>query len=261
MLRFDDRGLIPAVVQDARTRQVLTLAYMDTEALQKTLEGPDVWFYSRSRSELWHKGETSGNFLKVRSVKADCDGDALLIDVDPTGPACHTGRTSCFHNPADKDEPPEREAGPGVLSELFAVIEDRRKNPAAGSHTSKLFEEGRERIAQKVVEEAGETAIAGVGSNRARLAEETADLFYHALVLASSASLDPADIWSELLNRRAKGTAGTKGRVRTKDRGQTERPSRTKGAATTKAQLRSRSRSGQASRPQPRRRPAPRTSR
>jgi phosphoribosyl-ATP pyrophosphohydrolase/phosphoribosyl-AMP cyclohydrolase len=235
MLRFDDRGLIPAVVQDARTHQVLTLAYMDADALKKTLAGPDVWFYSRSRASLWHKGETSGNFLKVRSVTADCDGDALLIEVDPAGPACHTGETTCFHDEAVHGAESEREAGPGVLSELFTVIEDRRTRPAAGSHTSELFEQGRERIAQKVIEEAGETAIAGLGADPARLAAETADLFYHALVLASSAGLDPADIWAELLKRRTKGLARTQGRPR---------PPRVK-----------------ASRASPRRRPAPRPSR
>jgi phosphoribosyl-ATP pyrophosphohydrolase/phosphoribosyl-AMP cyclohydrolase len=207
MLRFDDRGLIPVVVQDATTHEVLTLAYMDAAALKKTLDGPDVWFFSRSRHELWHKGQTSGNFLKVKSVTADCDGDTLLVKVDPTGPACHTGERSCFHDPRNVDaSAAERTPGPGVLDELFNVIEDRRKNPIEGSHTAKLFAEGKERIAQKVIEEAGETAIAGLGSRPARLAEEMADLFYNVLVLTSAAGLDPNLVWKELSIRRTGST-------------------------------------------------------
>jgi phosphoribosyl-ATP pyrophosphohydrolase/phosphoribosyl-AMP cyclohydrolase len=202
MLKFDDRGLIPAVVQDANTHQVLTLAYMNAEAVHKTLDGPDIWFYSRSRRSLWHKGETSGNFFKVKSVTADCDGDSLLIEVDPAGPACHTGETSCFHDSDVKGTEAEHAAGPGVLSELFDVIEDRRKNPTPGSYTAKLFQEGRDRIAQKVIEEAGETAIAGLRDDRRRLAEEMADLFYNVLVLTSAAGLDPGDVWAELRKRR-----------------------------------------------------------
>lgn len=211
MLKFDDRGLIPAVVQDATSHEVLTLAYMDAKALQKTLNGPDVWFYSRSRASLWHKGETSGNFLKVKSVTADCDGDSLLVEVDPTGPACHTGEKSCFHDPEVKSGEVLRAPGPGVLSELFDVIEDRRQHPTPDSYTARLFKEGRDRIAQKVIEEAGETAIAGLRDDRKRLAEEMADLFYNVLVLVSAAGLNPDEVWTELAARRAKGAASDRG--------------------------------------------------
>lgn len=205
MLRFDDRGLIPVVVQDAETHQVLTVAYMNAEAVDRTTRGPDVWFYSRSRNELWHKGETSGNFLKVQSITADCDGDALLVKVKPTGPACHTGKTSCFHRELASERSDEQAIGPGILAELFAVIEDRRKNPSESSYTSKLFAQGRERIAQKLIEEAGEAAIAGLGSEPKRMAEEAADLFYNVLVLGSAAGLKPDDIWEELARRRKSG--------------------------------------------------------
>ena len=203
MVKFDDRGLVPAVVQDADDGTVLTLAYMNGEALQKTLEGPDTWFYSRSRRELWHKGETSGNFLKVESVTADCDGDALLVRVRPTGPACHTGERTCFHNPLEKDpEIGETEAGPGVLDELFDVIEKRKESAPEGSYTASLLEAGRERISQKVIEEAGEMALAGVGDDRDHLVREAADLLYHTLVLLSAAGVPSGRVWEELRSRR-----------------------------------------------------------
>ncbi len=203
MVRFNDRGLIPAVVQDAGTGEVLTLAYMNDEALQKTLAGPDVWFYSRSRRELWHKGSTSGNYLKVRSVIADCDGDAVLVKADPTGAACHTGEQSCFHRLLESPgEDATADAGPGILEELFDVIEQRGKSPVEGSYTSSLFASGRERIAQKVIEEAGETALAGMVGDRERLAAELADLLYHCMVMLSASGASPDMVWKELRARR-----------------------------------------------------------
>jgi phosphoribosyl-ATP pyrophosphohydrolase/phosphoribosyl-AMP cyclohydrolase len=205
-LTFDDRGLIPAIVQDAGDGRVLTLAYMDAEALRRTIEGPDVWFYSRSRQELWHKGETSGNYLKVRSVSLDCDGDAVVVQADPTGPACHTGEASCFHTDLDGETLAQADSveriGPGEIARLFAVIEDRKANPTESSYTSELFRDGVDRIAQKVVEEAGETAIAGVGGVHERIASETADLLYHTLVLLSATEVSPDDVWTELRSRR-----------------------------------------------------------
>ncbi|MBI4219755.1 MAG: bifunctional phosphoribosyl-AMP cyclohydrolase/phosphoribosyl-ATP diphosphatase HisIE [Chloroflexi bacterium] len=206
MLRFDDRGLIPAIVQDAGSGDVLTLAYMDAEALRRTLAGPDVWFYSRSRGELWHKGETSGNYLKVVSVSADCDGDALLVKATPVGPACHTGQRTCFHMEKIDIADTEREPGPAILSELSDVIEDRRRNPKPGSYTTKMLQSGKERIAQKVVEEAGETAIAGVGADGTRLAQEAADLIYHTLLLLSAAQVSPEEVWKTLTERRVSGS-------------------------------------------------------
>lgn len=203
MVKFNDAGLIPAIVQDAETGAVLTLAYMNQEALEKTIEGPDVWFFSRSRNELWHKGETSGNYLKVVSVVEDCDADAMLVKVNPTGPACHTGETSCFLGHANPDiGATETALGPGVLAELGAVIADRKRNPREGSYTTSLFEDGRERIAQKVIEEAGESAIAGLGNDPQRAAEELGDLLYHCLVLMEDAEIDPNLVWAELRERR-----------------------------------------------------------
>ncbi|MDP6823723.1 MAG: bifunctional phosphoribosyl-AMP cyclohydrolase/phosphoribosyl-ATP diphosphatase HisIE [Dehalococcoidia bacterium] len=208
-LTFDDRGLIPAIVQDAGDGRVLTLAYMDAEALRRTIEGPDVWFYSRSRGELWHKGETSGNYLKVRSLSLDCDGDAVVVRADPVGPACHTGEASCFHSDLDAGTlagSVER-TGPGEMARLFAVIEDRKSYPTEGSYTAELFRDGVDRIAQKVVEEAGETAIAGVRGDHERIASEVADMLYHTLVLMSATELSPDAVWTELRSRR--GPTGT----------------------------------------------------
>ncbi len=205
-LTFDDRGLIPAIVQDAADGSVLTLAYMNAEALKRTIEGPDVWFYSRSRQELWHKGETSGNYLKVRSVSLDCDGDAVVVKVDPVGLACHTGEATCFHTDLDTNALSDAESverlGPGELAQLFAVIEDRKANPSDSSYTTELFRDGVDRIAQKVVEEAGETAIAGVRGNQERIASEVSDMLYHTLLLMSATDVSPDSVWTELRSRR-----------------------------------------------------------
>ncbi len=205
MVKFDDRGLLPAIIQDAATGQVLTLAYMNEEALRLTLEGPDVWFYSRSRGSLWHKGETSGNYLKVRQVLLDCDEDAIVVKAEPVGPACHTGQESCFHTPVTDSRSlgkPERAQGPGVLGVLADIIESRKMAPPPGSYTAKLFEQGVPRIAQKVIEEAGEAAIASLTDPRQHLAEETADAFYHALVLLSATGVPVEELWKELQKRR-----------------------------------------------------------
>lgn len=204
MVQFDDRGLIPAIVQDAGTGRVLTLAYMDKEALSRTLSGPDVWFYSRSRQELWHKGETSGNYLKVKCVNLDCDGDAVLVQVEPTGPTCHEGTCSCFDNTSSVENllnKAHRTPGPGVLTELVEVIRNRRTHPRPESYTSELLDRGIERAAQKVIEEAGETVIAALNAPE-NVAGEMADLLYHALVLLEATNLDVDRVWDELLERR-----------------------------------------------------------
>ncbi len=204
MLKLNDQGLIPAIVQDAESGQILMTAFMSPESLERTRETGDAWFYSRSRAELWHKGETSGNYLRVQEVIADCDGDAILLRVRPEGPACHTGATSCFHNPvagpAQAFQPPE--PGPAILGELFQVIESRKENAPPGSYTALLFQEGVGRIAQKVIEEAGETVIDAVQGNNERLAEETADLLYHTLVLLANAGVAPQEVWQALQRRR-----------------------------------------------------------
>ena len=205
-LTFDDRGLIPAIVRDVRDGRVLTLAYMNAEALRLTVEGPDVWFYSRSREELWHKGETSGNYLRVRPVSLDCDGDAVVVEAEPAGPVCHTGEDSCFHIALGVDELAQAESvqrlGPGELARLFAVIEDRKSNPPSGSYTAELFKDGVDRIAQKVVEEAGETAIAAATGDTESLPGEVADLLYHSLVLLAATGVQPEAVYQVLRDRR-----------------------------------------------------------
>ena len=203
-VKQDEKGLVPAIAQNAESGEVLMLGYMTPGTMKRTIEGGDVWFYSRSRSDLWHKGEVSGNYMRVRSVSVDCDGDTVLLKVDPDGPICHTGNPTCFFTPVGELPRFEKpEGGPGVLEELFSVVQDRKQEMPEGSYTTTLFREGIERISQKVIEEAGETAIAGVGGDSARLISETADLLFHSLVLLSAAGVRPEDVWAELRARRA----------------------------------------------------------
>ena len=203
-VKLNEQGLVPAIAQDADTGQVLMLGYMNPGTLKRTIEGEQVWFYSRSREDLWHKGEISGNYLNLKEAWLDCDGDTLLLKVKPDGPACHTGETSCFYTPMEQlpDEYEVTETGPGILSELFAVIQDRQRDPPEGSYTAKLLQEGMGRIAQKVIEEAGETAIAAVQDNKENLPKEVADLLYHTLVLLAASGVTPNQVWKELRNRR-----------------------------------------------------------
>lgn len=205
MLKLNDQGLIPAIVQDADTAEVLMLGYMSPGSLQRTLETGQVWFYSRSRADLWRKGETSGNVLRLGEVRPDCDGDVLLIKASPAGPTCHTGNRTCFladplTDPQPDFQPPE--PGPGVLDELFAVIQDRKEARPESSYTARLFEQGRGRIAQKVLEEAGETAIAALQGETDHLTQEAADLLYHLLVLLADAGVNPRQVWEVLRERR-----------------------------------------------------------
>ena len=203
-VKLNEQGLVPAIAQDADTGQVLMLGYMNPGSLKRTVEGVQVWFYSRSREDLWHKGEISGNYLNLKEAWLDCDGDTLLLKVKPDGPACHTGETSCFYTLMDQlpEEYEVTETGPGILSELFAVIQDRQRDPPEGSYTAKLLQEGMGRIAQKVIEEAGETAIAAVQENKEDLPKEVADLLYHTLVLLAASGVTPNQVWEELRNRR-----------------------------------------------------------
>ena len=207
MIQLDDRGLLAAIVQDADSGRVLMHAYMNEEALKRTLEGPDAWFYSRSRQELWHKGATSGNFLKVVEVQQDCDGDAIVVQVNPAGPACHTGAESCFDSGVldaallEADGSAEK-LGPGVLQELLDVINQRVSEKPEGSYTVSLIEEGPGRVAQKVVEEAGETAIASVSQTHDDVANEMGDLLYHCMVLLASLKMPVDMVWEVLAKRR-----------------------------------------------------------
>ena len=197
--RFGADGLIPAVVQDAHTREVLTVAYMNKEALQLTLERNETHFWSRSRQQLWHKGETSGNFQKVLRVSLDCDQDAVLVEVEPSGPACHTGAYSCFGTEPDLE---------GVLQELYSVIEKRKEERPEGSYTTYLFNSGLDKILKKVGEEATETIVAAKNPETGRLISETGDLIYHLLVLLVERGVTLDEIRHELRERRtaAKGT-------------------------------------------------------
>jgi phosphoribosyl-ATP pyrophosphohydrolase/phosphoribosyl-AMP cyclohydrolase len=209
--RFDARGLAPALVQDADTGQVLMLAWMNAEALQRTQESGQSHFWSRSRQELWHKGATSGNIQQVVEIRIDCDRDALLLRVHPSGPACHTGQTSCFYRlltdeMADEENEqaeiePKSEASFSV-SQLFDTICQRRDNLPSGSYTTALFEKGEQEIIKKVGEEAVEVILAASAQGNQRLVEEIADLTYHLLVLLAARGLSPADIEAELAQRR-----------------------------------------------------------
>ena len=203
MITLDSQGLVPTIAQDAETKEVLMLGYMSPSALKRTLEEGEVWYYSRSRSELWHKGETSGNFLKLRSIWKDCDSDTLLMQVEPSGPTCHTGNTTCFFEQLeDYAEFQEADRGPGILEELYGVIQDRKDDLSQESYTTQLLEAGIDRIAQKVIEEAGETALAAARGDTKHISEEAADLVYHLLVLLSASGVTPDTVWEELRERR-----------------------------------------------------------
>ncbi len=204
MLKFDRQGLVPAIIQHHQTGRVLMLGFMNAEALRRTRESGQVWFYSRSRQRLWQKGETSGNVLTVKAIEVDCDRDTLLIQVDPAGPVCHTGAPDCFFNVVEEDDAtaPARSASSAILGDLFAVIEDRRRTLPAGSYTTYLFTEGIDKIGKKIGEEAAEVIIAAKNGEPSRIAEEVADLWYHTLVTLAATGLTPEDVYQELERRR-----------------------------------------------------------
>jgi phosphoribosyl-ATP pyrophosphohydrolase/phosphoribosyl-AMP cyclohydrolase len=196
-IRFDERGLIPCVVQDQATGEVLTLAYMSADSLRRTIETGEVHFHSRSRDEIWHKGETSGNVQRVRQLRLDCDGDAILALVEPAGPACHTGERTCFHRGLDGDlRPAPHEA----LAELDRTLADRAERRPDGSYTVRLLDDP-ELIGAKVGEEAEEVVRAARDEPDDRVAEEAADLLYHLSVLLRSRSV-PQSAVMEVLNGR-----------------------------------------------------------
>lgn len=201
-LRFDERGLIPAVVQDEETGRVLTLAYMNRESLEKTIETGQAHYWSRSRNSLWHKGETSGNFQDVKKIEYDCDADALLVSVSQHGSACHTGEFSCFFNELHSAGTIRANLGT-VLGGLASVIRNRKAELPEGSYTAKLFKGGLDRILKKVGEESGEVIIAAKNHSKQELTWEVADLFYHTLVLLEEENVTLSDIATEL-DRRSK---------------------------------------------------------
>ena len=211
-IKFDERGLVPAIVQDARTREVLTLAYMNAESLKLTLESHETWFWSRSRSELWHKGGTSGNTQRVIEIRRDCDSDALVVLVEPAGPACHTGKRSCFYRDLEGTEIDlsltTRTSDLGsVLDELYELIESRQRGMPEGSYTTYLFEKGLDKILKKVGEESSEVIIAAKNADHDALTKESADLLYHLIVLLVERNVRLQDIRDELVQRRSRGSA------------------------------------------------------
>lgn len=196
-LKFDEKGLIPAIVVDAVSKQVLTLAYMNRESLALSMEKELTCFWSRSRQELWLKGETSGNFQHIVSITADCDMDALEVVVEPDGPACHLGSFSCFENPVWQSET----RNDFTLEGLYQLLEGRKRDMPEGSYTSYLFEKGLDKILKKVGEECTEVIIAGKAEDRRETVYEIADLAYHVLVLMAQQGITPEEIQRELASR------------------------------------------------------------
>lgn len=212
-VKFDEQGLVPAIVQDATTKQVLMLAYMNEQSLQLTLQHRETWFYSRSRQELWHKGATSGHTQRVQSIQYDCDQDTLLIFVQPTGPACHTGETSCFfreldhkdlapmESPVTQPQAKQDENRFAILAQLEAIIASRDSERPAGAYTTYLFEKGIDKILKKIGEEAAEVIIAAKNQSPEELRYEASDLIFHLLVLLREAKLPLDDLLLELSRR------------------------------------------------------------
>jgi len=200
-VKFDQAGLVPAVIQDAENEEVLMVAWMNRESLRRSLESGMTWFYSRSRQSLWLKGETSGNHQYIKEVLLDCDGDTLLIKVKQLGVACHQGTRSCFSRVVGSNTT-EEQSSADIINDLYALIQERNRTLPEGSYTAKLFKKGRGRIAQKVGEEAVETVVAAMEDNRSELIEETADLIYHLLVLLVECGVSPQDIKEKLAERR-----------------------------------------------------------
>ena len=196
-LKFDEKGLIPAIVADAITGKVLTLAYMNRESLKITMERGLTCFFSRSRNELWLKGETSGNYQHVVSITADCDRDALLVKVEKDGPACHTGSDSCFTAPVFESD----ELAEFTLRGLYELLEDRKAKLPEGSYTTYLFQKGIDKILKKVGEESTEVIIAGKANDKAETIYELADLAYHAMVLMVQMGITVDDVHKELASR------------------------------------------------------------
>jgi phosphoribosyl-ATP pyrophosphohydrolase/phosphoribosyl-AMP cyclohydrolase len=196
---YNDQGLVPAIAQDYLDGTVLMMAWMSRESLGKTLETGETWYWSRSRQELWHKGATSGHIQRVKGIRYDCDSDALLVTVEQLGDiACHTGERSCFHQVEEQKIAPSAD----MLSEVFAVIRDRRDHPSESSYTSKLLAGGDNKILKKIGEEAAEVVMACKDDDSDAIAEEVADLFYHSLVALAYHGVELRDVYRKLAERR-----------------------------------------------------------
>jgi phosphoribosyl-ATP pyrophosphohydrolase/phosphoribosyl-AMP cyclohydrolase len=209
-IKFDEHGLVPAIVQDANTLQVLTLAYMNAESINRTIATSETWFWSRSRASLWNKGATSGNKQRVTEVSVDCDLDAIRILVVPEGPACHTGAQSCFHNelqnaPVSDHGKDQVEFGDAVR-DLYGLVQSRKRERPAGSYSTYLFDQGLDKILKKVGEESAEAIIAAKNEDPGALVRETADLLYHLIVLLVERGLSLEQVAHELAARRKQST-------------------------------------------------------
>ncbi|WP_273832165.1 bifunctional phosphoribosyl-AMP cyclohydrolase/phosphoribosyl-ATP diphosphatase HisIE [Guptibacillus sedimenti] len=203
MIQFDEKGLVPAIVQDAASKEVLTLAYMNKESLTKTIETKETWFYSRSREELWHKGETSGNTQHVLDLRYDCDQDAVLVLVNPEGPACHKGTYSCFSDSLLSEELKPNADRFAILNTLEQTIAKREAERPDGAYTTYLFNEGVDKILKKVGEEASEVIIAAKNRDHQELTWESADLIFHLMVLLREQECALDDVLQVLEERHA----------------------------------------------------------
>ncbi|MCI5605192.1 MAG: bifunctional phosphoribosyl-AMP cyclohydrolase/phosphoribosyl-ATP diphosphatase HisIE [Clostridia bacterium] len=204
-LKFDAKGLVPAVVQNKSTKEVLMVAYMNADTIKQTIETGRATFWSRSRQEVWVKGATSGNYMYIDEVRVDCDGDCLVLMANPAGPACHTGNRTCFYRTVENGElvnVEEEEDLSDVMDVDQAVIIDRKKNPEQGSYTNYLFEKGEDKILKKVGEEAAEVVIAGKNRSKDEIRYEVADLIYHLTVMLVDNDMTWDDIYKEMKRRR-----------------------------------------------------------
>ncbi|OCL26177.1 bifunctional phosphoribosyl-AMP cyclohydrolase/phosphoribosyl-ATP pyrophosphatase [Orenia metallireducens] len=211
-LKFDEKGLIPAIIQDAATKEVLMMAYMNEESLKNTIRTGRTCFWSRSRQELWWKGETSGHIQEVVEIDYDCDGDTLLLKVNQTGGACHTGHKSCFYRGIKREKDVEKVFDPkevykksldaDILDELYEVIKDRKENPEEGSYTSSLYKKGENAFLKKIGEEATEVVMAAKENDQGEIIYEVADLLYHLMVMMVYYGVDLKEIYQELEGRR-----------------------------------------------------------
>lgn len=211
MIHFNEQGLVPAIIQDVATNEVLMLAYMNQEALEKTLATGVTWFYSRSRNRLWQKGETSGHIQTIKDIYYDCDADTLLVKAEQTGAACHEGTYSCFSRKLGGTAEVKAlvdtskvygQSVSTILHELYGVIMDRKENPKEGSYTNYLFTKGQDKILKKVGEESAETIIASKNNSKEEILYEMADLWYHCLVLLGYHNIGPSELLAELQKRR-----------------------------------------------------------
>ncbi|HET8761035.1 MAG TPA: bifunctional phosphoribosyl-AMP cyclohydrolase/phosphoribosyl-ATP diphosphatase HisIE [Nitrospiria bacterium] len=226
-IKFDAAGLIPAVVQERGSGRVFMLAYMNRESLELTLKTGFTHFFSRSRQALWKKGETSGHTQRVESVRLDCDGDTLIVEVEQTGPACHTGEPTCFFRLVDGEQlTPDPDGGGAVLDRVYRVIQDRKAHPVEGSYVASLLAGGVDRILKKVAEEAGEVVLASKNGARDQIVWEVADLWFHTLVALGHHDIPPSAIYDELTRRFTHRAPAPRKRPATKPKRALRKPAR-----------------------------------